>query len=71
LNQLVGVVRGVYPDANDYAVDVVVDVDGQRLDARITRRSAAALDLRPGQQIHALIKSLALAEQAWQRLGGL
>ncbi|MGN8157646.1 molybdenum ABC transporter ATP-binding protein [Salinisphaera sp. RV14] len=71
LNQLAGVVIGVHPDDNDYAVDVVLDIDGQRLDARITRRSAAVLDPQPGQTLHAVIKSLALAEQAWQRLGGL
>lgn len=71
LNQLAGVVTGVYPDDNDYGVDVVLDVDGQRLDARITRRSAAALDPRPGQTLYAVIKSLALAEQAWQRLDNL
>lgn len=71
LNQLVGVVTGVHADDHDYAADVVLDIDGQRLDARITRRSAATLDLQPGQRVHAVIKSLALAEQAWQRLGGL
>jgi len=71
LNQLQGVVIGVHPVDNDYAVDVILDIHGQRLDARITRRSARLLDLAPGQRLHAVIKSLALAEQAWQRLGGL
>ncbi|HET7314162.1 molybdenum ABC transporter ATP-binding protein [Salinisphaera sp.] len=71
LNQLVGSVIEIRRDDTDYAVDVILDIDGQRLDARITRRSAAALDPKPGQTLHAVIKSLALAEQAWQRLGGL
>ncbi|WP_423823571.1 molybdenum ABC transporter ATP-binding protein [Salinisphaera sp. SPP-AMP-43] len=71
LNQLAGTVVDVHPDDNNYAVDVVLDVDGQRLDARITRRSAAALQPQPGQRMVAMIKSLALAEQAWQRLDNL
>lgn len=71
LNHLVGAVVSVCPAANGYAVDVVLDIEGQRLDARITRRSTAMLDPRPGETMHAVIKSLALAEQAWQRLGGL
>lgn len=71
LNHLVGVVVGVHPVENGYAVDVILDIEGQRLDARITRRSTNRLNPQPGQTMHAVIKSLALAEQAWQRLGGL
>ena len=55
----------------DYAVNVHMRVGEQPLEARITRRSAEALVLAPGQTIHAVVKSLALAEQAWERLGGL
>ena len=55
----------------DYAVNVQMRVGEQPLEARITRRSAQALALAPGQTVHAVIKSLALAEQAWERLGGL
>ncbi|MES1949338.1 molybdate ABC transporter, ATP-binding protein [Salinisphaera sp. S4-8] len=55
----------------DYAVNVHMRVGEQPLEARITQRSAEALALAPGQTIHAVIKSLALAEQAWERLGGL
>ncbi|HBG98912.1 MAG TPA: molybdenum ABC transporter ATP-binding protein, partial [Rhodobacteraceae bacterium] len=32
-----------------------------RLLARITRRSAAAMGLAPGQPVHAIVKSLALS----------
>ncbi|RJS94798.1 molybdenum ABC transporter ATP-binding protein [Salinisphaera sp. Q1T1-3] len=71
LNDLRGIVVHIAEDAPAHAVDVILDIDGQRLDARITRKSAAALALRPGDGVHAIIKSLALAEQAWQRLGGL
>lgn len=71
LNHLAGAVVGVHPVDNGQAVDVILDVEGQRLDARITRRSARRLEPRPGQTLHIVIKSLALAEQAWQRLGGL
>jgi molybdate transport system ATP-binding protein len=70
LNLLAGTIDSLQADG-DYAVSVVVAVGDQRLEARITRRSAEHLALAPGQPIHAVIKSLALAEQAWQRLGGL
>lgn len=55
----------------DHAVSVFMQVGGQSLEARVTRRSAEALALAPGQRVYAVIKSLALAEQAWERLGGL
>lgn len=71
LNRLTGIVLAVHEDSEADAVDVVLDVDGQRLDARITRKSAAWLAPVQGDRLHAVIKSLALAEQAWQRLGGL
>ncbi|MES1926261.1 molybdenum ABC transporter ATP-binding protein [Salinisphaera sp. T31B1] len=70
LNLLAARVEAVQADG-DYAVEVVLRVGDQRLDARITRRSADALDLAVGQPVHAVIKSLALAEQAWERLAGL
>lgn len=71
LNHLIGEVVGIHSADNGYAVDVVLDIEGQRLDARITRRSSNTLALQAGQRLHVVIKSLALAEQAWQRLGGL
>lgn len=71
LNHLTGTVVGVHPVDDGEAVDIILDVEGQRLDARITRRSTRRLDPQPGQTLHIVIKSLALAEQAWQRLGGL
>lgn len=41
-------------------VEANVDVDGAVLTARLTRRAADALALRPGQPVFALIKSIAL-----------
>ena len=70
LNILSGTVESLAADG-DYAVNVLIDVGDQRLEARVTRRSAQHLGLAAGQPIHAVIKSLALAEQAWERLGGL
>ncbi len=55
----------------DYAVEVVLVAGTQTLEARLTRRSAQALALGEGDTVYAVIKSLALAEQAWERLGGL
>jgi molybdate transport system ATP-binding protein len=40
---------------------VQLDLAGQRLLARVTRRSAAALGLRPGLPVHAIVKSVAVA----------
>lgn len=54
-----------------HAIDVRLRLRRQTLDARITRRSARLLGLAPGQRVYAVIKSLALAEQAWERIGGL
>ena len=42
---------------------VTLDLGGARLVARLTRRSAEALHLAPGQPCHAIVKSVALAPQ--------
>lgn len=70
LNVLAGTIDSLHADG-DYAVSVLVSVGDQRIEARITRRSAEALALAAGQPIHAVIKSLALAERAWERLAGI
>jgi molybdate transport system ATP-binding protein len=46
--------------AASLSVDVVLDVDGQHLRARITRDAAMELELAAGQEVFALIKSIAL-----------
>jgi molybdate transport system ATP-binding protein len=46
--------------AASLSVDVVLDVDGQYLRARITRDAATELELAAGQEVFGLIKSIAL-----------
>ena len=70
LNVLAGRVDAIAQDG-DQAVEVTLAISNQRLAARITRYSAERLALAEGEPLYAVIKSLALAEQAWARLGGL
>lgn len=70
LNILTVRIEAIMPDGH-YAVMVHLRVGEQALAARITRQSADTLNLKTGETVHALIKSLALAEQAWQRLNNL
>jgi molybdate transport system ATP-binding protein len=48
-------------------VDLQLDAGGAPIWARITARSRAALGLRPGLQVHALIKSVAIDRQSLGR----
>jgi molybdate transport system ATP-binding protein len=41
-------------------VELLLDVDGKHLRARITRDALEELDLAPGRDVYALIKSVAL-----------
>ena len=50
------------------SVDVAVDI-GARLTARITARSADALGLAPGAEVHALIKSVAVDPRSLVQAG--
>ena len=61
LNILPGVVLAVRP-GDGPGLLVQLDVGGQRLLARITRRSALALDVSPGQLLHLIVKSVAVAQ---------
>ncbi len=54
-NQLRGIVKSV--TLGTVMAEVVVDVQGTEIVAAITRRSAEALDLKPGDQVTALIKA--------------
>lgn len=45
---------------NDFSVDVLLDVSGQTLWSRISRYSAAELDLAPGLQLWAQVKAAAI-----------
>lgn len=70
LNILTARIASITPDG-EYAVMAQLRVGEQTLAARITRKSADALELKAGERVHVLIKSLALAEQAWQRQNNL
>ena len=54
-NQLRGTVKHV--KMGDVMAEVVLDVGGQEVVAAITRESAERLQLRPGDQVTALIKA--------------
>lgn len=62
LNLLAGIVAEVRPGHGPGAM-VTLDVGGDRLSARITRRSAEAMGLAPGQTCHAIIKSVSFAPE--------
>jgi molybdate transport system ATP-binding protein len=44
--------------------DLSLDVAGQRISARITKRALDQLGLRPGQPVYALLKAIAVERQA-------
>lgn len=62
LNILSGTVAEVRPGQGPGAM-VTLDVGGDRLSARITRRSVEAMGLAHGQACHAIIKSVAVAPE--------
>ncbi len=54
-NQLVGTVREVLSDK--VVSEVIIDTAAGTISAVITTRSVQALNLQPGDKIHALIKA--------------
>jgi molybdate transport system ATP-binding protein len=58
-NVLVARVVSIETGANPN-VEIMLDVDGKHLRARITRDALEELDLAPGREVYALIKSVAL-----------
>ncbi len=62
LNLLAGTVVGLRPGQGPDTL-VTLQVGDDRLLARITRRSAAAMGLAPGQTCHAIIKSVSVAPE--------
>lgn len=48
-------------------LDVTLDCGGERLLARITRKSAAHLGLAPGREVHVIVKSVAFDSQVVTR----
>ena len=67
-NILSGTVLRVADDSQTPYAEVLVDVGGGRLRARITRYAAADLGLEPGCRVYALIKSISFDRPA--RTGG-
>ncbi|MDZ4086620.1 MAG: molybdenum ABC transporter ATP-binding protein [Tabrizicola sp.] len=61
LNILPATVAALH-DGQGPGVLVRLDLGGEYLLARVTRRSAVALDLKPGLAIHAVLKSVAVAQ---------
>jgi molybdate transport system ATP-binding protein len=61
-NQLHGVVEAIAEDEHSSLALVRVRVGASPLVARLTRRSAHALDLQPGMPIWAQVKTVALME---------
>ncbi len=59
LNVLAGRVEAVVP-IEDAALEVQLRLGDERLLARVTRRSGAALDLVPGREVFAVIKTVAI-----------
>jgi molybdate transport system ATP-binding protein len=66
LNVLPGLISSI-EESEGASVDVELDCGGDALVARVTRKSVAELGLRPGLQVHAIIKSIAFDPDA---LGG-
>jgi molybdate transport system ATP-binding protein len=69
LNQLPGTITAVEPGGHH--VLVAVDCHGQRLLARITLLSAERLGLRPGLQVYALFKAVAVDGGSVYRVPGV
>lgn len=61
LNILPATVDALHPGQGP-GVLVRLDLGGEYLLARITRRSAQALELKPGDRIHAILKSVSVAQ---------
>jgi molybdate transport system ATP-binding protein len=62
LNVLAVTIRALR-DGEGPGVLVQLDLSGQALLARVTRRSCAALGLAPGQEVFAIVKSVAVAQR--------
>ncbi len=66
LNVLGGRVEALVP-IEEGALEVQLSLGGERLLARVTRRSGEALGLEPGRRVFALIKTVAIDRRS---LGG-
>lgn len=71
LNHLKGTISSVELDADGFGARVFLSIGSQSLEARITRYSLNQLALTAGDDVYAVIKSLTLADQAWQPVAEL
>ncbi|WP_230531064.1 molybdenum ABC transporter ATP-binding protein [Microvirga roseola] len=69
LNILPGTISS-FGEPDGPSIDVEVDCGGDSLIARITRKSAERLSLRPGLPVHAIIKSIAFDREVLGGAGG-
>ncbi len=66
LNVLPGTIVSM-EDQDGASLDVTLDCGGERLVARVTRKSVDRLGLKPGLPVHAIIKSIAFDPEALGR----
>ena len=69
LNVFPGVIRDIGEESGPQ-VDILLDVGGAALWARITARSRHDLGLTPGKQVFALVKAVAIDSHSLGRAGG-
>ncbi len=58
INMLAGTIAEILPSGGA-AADIRIDCSGEIVTARLTRRSVDTLGLKPGQPVHAVVKSVA------------
>ena len=63
-NVIEGTVAGVTEERSSAVAEVLVDIGGARLRARVTRQAVAELALRSGVRVYALIKAIAFDRRA-------
>jgi molybdate transport system ATP-binding protein len=60
LNVLSGTVAEIGPSNGGGTVDLRIDCNGEMVVARLTAKSVAALALKPGSRVYAVIKSVSI-----------
>lgn len=63
-NILAGHIAAIVEEPDTAFAETLIDIGGQKLRARITRASVAELQLKPGTEVFALIKSIAFDRRA-------
>lgn len=63
-NVIEGTVAAVTEEKSSAVAEVLIDIGGARLRARVTRQAVAELALRSGARVYALIKAIAFDRRA-------